>query len=385
MPLYADRVANALHVKLHAFNQVEQKIQADLQALLAALEQFNGMSAADINAAIALVDRSGAKPTVELDAVPPISRFGKHWEHHQEARAWAAEVLNGVTTFAVDGSQIPPSRDLSIPVGLVQIGWFENPHSPAGDYVKDISVEVLSPDDLINGEHGLEEQEVEWRRFQGEFNHAIAFMQAHKKKSALAFIDGPLVVSFIGKYPPQRQRQYIRMVEDLLMCSEETQVPVVGFIDNSYATDLTTLIMHINGYTGRPQVSDAILLRDAMQWGDRNRLYVCSRDDGIPKTDYYEQVCFSYLKTTSENPPARIELPCWVLDHECHNWVFDVIRAECVVGLGYPYPLETADAVAVLSIEDRERFYQLFQQFAIEQTLPLRFSRKSTSKRSRRL
>ena len=385
MPLYADRVANALHMKLHSFNRVEQKIQADLQTLQAALEQFNEMSAADINAAVALLDRSGAKPTTEQDTMQPIVRFGKHWEHHQEARAWAVDVLNGVTTFAVDGSQIPPSRDLSIPVGLVQIGWFENPHSLNEDYIKDISVEVLSPDELTNGEHGLEEQEVEWRRFQGEYNRAITFVQAHAKQPALAFIDGPLIVSFIGKYPPQHQQQYIRMVEDLLAWSEETQVPVVGFIDNSYATDLTTLIMNISGYTGRPQVSDAILLRDAMQWGDRNRLYVCSRDDGIPKTDYYEQVCFSYLKTTSENPPARIELPRWVLDHERHNWVFDVIRAECVVGLGYPYPLETADAVAVLSIEDRERFYQIFQQFAIEQTLPLRFSRKSTSKRSRRL
>lgn len=384
MPLYTDRVASALQTKLHAFTRVEQKTLADLQTLQAALAEFNHMSVAEILMAIAAIDRSGAKPTVEQDTIPPINAFARRWEHHQEARAWAVEVLSGVTTFAVDGSQITPSRDVSIPVALVQIGWFENPHSATGHYVKDISVEVLSPDDLMSSEHGLEEQEVEWRRFEGELKRAMLFMKAHANQLAFAFIDGPLIVSFIGKYPSKRQHQYLRIVEELLACSEETRVPVVGFIDNSYATDLTALIMHVNGYAGRPQVSDAALLRDAMQWGDRNRLYLCSRADGIPQTDYYEQVCFSYLKTTSDNPPARLEMPRWILDQDRHAWVLDVIRAECVIGLGYPYPLETADAVAVLSSEDRERFYQMFQQFAIEQTLPLRFSRKSASKRSRR-
>lgn len=384
MPLYTERITDALHLKRHAFSKVERTLQADLQILTTALEQFNEMSQAEIDAAITALTRSGAKPTCEQDIAAPISKFPMQWSHHQEARAWAASVLGDVTTFAVDGSQIPPSRDLSIPVGLVQIGWFENPHSSTGDYTKDISVEVLSPDELVKGEYGFEEQEVEWRRFQGEIKRAMTFMQARKGQPALAFTDGPLIVSFIGKYSSSRQRQYIGMVEELLACSEETQVPVVGYIDNSYATDLAALVMHVNGHAGRPQVSDAALLQDRMQWGDRNRFYLCSRDDGIPGTSYYEQVVFSYLKTTSENPPARLEMPRWILDQNRHEGVLDIIRAECVIGLGYPYPLETADAVAVLSIEDRERFYQIFQQFAAEQTLPLRFSRKSTSKRSRR-
>jgi hypothetical protein len=46
--------------------------------------------------------------------------------------------------------------------------------------------------------------------------------------------------------------------------------------------------------------------------------------------------------------------------------------------------LETADAVAVLSMQYRDRFYHLFQQFAQQQRLPLRFSRKAVSKRGRR-
>ena len=62
------------------------------------------------------------------------------------------------------------------------------------------------------------------------------------------------------------------------------------------------------------------------------------------------------------------------------------MRAECVVGTGYPYALvETADAVAVLTMQDRERFYRLFQEFEEWERLPLRFSRKAASKRERQV
>ncbi len=62
----------------------------------------------------------------------------------------------------------------------------------------------------------------------------------------------------------------------------------------------------------------------------------------------------------------------------------DVVRAECVVGNGYPYAVETADAVAVITMQDRERFYRVFQEFVEKEGLPLRFSRKAVSKTKRR-
>ena len=41
-------------------------------------------------------------------------------------------------------------------------------------------------------------------------------------------------------------------------------------------------------------------------------------------------------------------------------------------------------AVAVISLQDRERFYATFQQFADKEGLALRYSRKALSKRTRR-
>jgi hypothetical protein len=65
--------------------------------------------------------------------------------------------------------------------------------------------------------------------------------------------------------------------------------------------------------------------------------------------------------------------------------ILDLVRAECVVGAGgYPYAAETADALAVISHADRERFYSLFEQFAHQSGMALVQARKAASKHARR-
>jgi hypothetical protein len=61
-----------------------------------------------------------------------------------------------------------------------------------------------------------------------------------------------------------------------------------------------------------------------------------------------------------------------------------VVRAECIVGTGYPYAIETADALAVITMQDRERFYGVLQDFVRANRINWTFSRKALSKRGRR-
>jgi hypothetical protein len=63
----------------------------------------------------------------------------------------------------------------------------------------------------------------------------------------------------------------------------------------------------------------------------------------------------------------------------------EVVRAEVIAGTGYPYPIEAADAVAVISAPDRAQFYLLFQEFAEREGIHLSFSRKALSKSRRRV
>ncbi len=341
------------------------------------------------------IPRPGALPTAErVEGSPVVRPFAPRWENHQQARAWASERLRGVPTFAIDGSQITPDPSIALPVGAVQIGWFENPHDGDSRYVKDILFEVLPPDELMPDQverQTYPDQLVNARRFELECQQLAAYMRAHAQDPVkpVCFFDGSLVISFAAQMRVEMQRRYIGCILDLLNASEESRVPLVGYIDTSYATDLVSMLRWLNADLARPQrLSDGGLLRPLMRWGDRTEAFACAREDRLfeqlPDLDYYDRVHLVYLKTTADNAPARLDLPAWLLEDGLLEEVVDVVRAECVVGVGYPYAIETADAVAVISMQDRERFYRVLQDFARENRLSWSYSRKALSKRGRR-
>jgi hypothetical protein len=77
-------------------------------------------------------------------------------------------------------------------------------------------------------------------------------------------------------------------------------------------------------------------------------------------------------------------VPAWIYEQSLLDEVVEVVRAECVVGLGYPYALETADQIAVISTRDRDNFFRALQAFAKEHNLDFSASAKIASKRRRR-
>jgi hypothetical protein len=83
-------------------------------------------------------------------------------------------------------------------------------------------------------------------------------------------------------------------------------------------------------------------------------------------------------------PPARIDMPSWIYEDGLLGEVIDVVRAECVVGLGYPYAAETADQAAVISSADRDVFLRALQELAAREKLGFSVSRKVASKGRRR-
>jgi hypothetical protein len=392
--LRTDRVLAALEAKAGQFSGHNAEVSGALKAYNAALKELASLGRAEVDARLGAVPWPGARPTAEHDAYPDlVIPFHADWRSHQQARDWARDVLGGRPTIAVDGSQIAPTKDVSLPVGAVQIGWFVNQHAQGAPYVKEIAFDVLSPDELADedeGGGGLSDWRVNARRFVGECEKIAELMVAHRDVDVkpICFFDGSLVISFAGQMRPERQRVYVDAVTDLLRVSAETRVPLVGYIDTSFASDLLAMLDVLTGQAASRRISDGALLRARMAWGDRTSAWVCARDDLVPAVGggkYYHDVCFIYLKTTADGPPARLDVPRWLLDGGELDRVVDVVRAECVVGNGYPYAVETADAVAVITAEDRARFYRLFQAFAEKKGLPLRVARKAASKRGRRV
>ncbi len=391
--LHRGRVIAALEEKSERFAGYQISMGDARHVYQEALERVAGMTRAQIETRLGGIPSPGARPTAEHDGKGLIVPFNQRWENHEQARKWARGVLFGVPTVAVDGSQIPPSKEISVPVGAVQIGWFVNPHDQGRDYVKAVDFQIIAPDELVDDEDafhspnvlGFPDRRVNARRFVQECEKLVALMEEAKDATVkpVCFFDGSLVISFAGHMDLPLQREYVGAVTALLAASEAYRVPLVGYVDGSYARDLVAMIHHLADLEGQRSVSDGALLRPRMGWGDRSVAYVCAREDAVEQR-YYERVVFVYVTTTAGGLPARLDVPRWVLDEADLDYVVDVVRAECVVGNGYPYALETADAVAVITQRDRERFYRLFQEFAERTGLPLQFNTKAMSKRKRR-
>jgi hypothetical protein len=422
--LHKGKLQAALNLKRGQFSLYDGSFSEQLQSYRHALEtlrvrytssaQLEGMLPPDNPG----MPSAGARPTLEFDRWLvhatqddyrlPVFPFGREFANHEQARQWA-ECIEGITTVAVDGSQLLPWRDASIPVALIQVGFFINPHTPGRTYTKDVRLEVLAPDEIMEesrnesadpDSYPYSDMQVTLRRYLLEIDTLCMQMQqcANARRagdpahSPVVFFDGSLVVSFALTMPNPYRDRYIDSALSLLRTSEQLRVPLIGYIDTSYARDMITMLRRLDATERQPvlrdtrKIHDALLWHGRLRWGDRTPAMICSRSDILESYGQYRNsVAFCYLQATSHRPPARLEFPRWMLDEGLVEPVMDVVRAEIIAeGSGYPYAIETADAVSVITMQDRSEFYAHFQEFLRRQGVDFTFSTKSMSKSRRR-
>lgn len=402
--LYRELLSSELDKQREDFGRFARAQAQDLNDYLEKLARLCEKSGAEINSQLQGRENVGAIPSKEMDAAKNfLFSFEQSWRNHEEARAWAAEILQNRTTFAADGSQLFAESEVSMPVGAIQIGWFENPHDDTLKYEKNAYFRILAPDKLLAPEEPIiPETKVGQFRFEAEIEKAKDFL--HKKqgwrergeKMPLAFYDGTLLLS-TAHPKTDLQETFTNELVALAKVSRATEVPLVGYVDRSYARDLLALLNACDGKAQPNQqtLDDVSILRAATEdfpqtlknWGDRT-VFCYSKRRGLnalidPQTDK-SLVGFTYLQTTAESVPARLDVPAWIYEQGLLNEVLDVVRAECVIGLGYPYALETADQTAVITLRDREIFLRALQDFAMREKLAFNVSRKAASKGRRR-
>ncbi|MEO6334012.1 MAG: DNA double-strand break repair nuclease NurA, partial [Pyrinomonadaceae bacterium] len=359
-------------------------------------------SFADIERRLASGDKIAAVPSGEIADGSFTRRFEKTWENHEQARHWAAEVLDTRVTFAADGSQIYTGKETLVPIAAVQIGWFENPHDIDSSYEKNARFQLLTPADLLSEweEPMNPDIRVEAARYLGEVERLGEFLekkagwQSRGERMPLAFFDNPLLVPFSQK---GLQKKFLDATVGLVRQSKDAGVPIVGYVDRSFSRDILSMLEgFIDGESrSASAVFDASVLRgrkkDASRaldsWGDRTCFCYSTRrgleaflDPLTGKSD----VGFAYLQTTADSAPARLDVPAWIYENGILDEVIDIVRAECVVGLGYPYVLETADQAAVISTRDREVFFRALQELTTREKLDFSVARKDASKQRRR-
>lgn len=402
--LYRELLTGELHNQREDFQNYVREQANDLSFYLNALREIEKLNCAEIKQKLTYTENVGAIPADEIDNRKSFTFcFKQSWSNHEQARAWAAEVLRNRTTFAADGSQLYAEKETSLPIAAIQIGWFENPHNDEFSYEKNAHFYVLSPEKLLSqDEPVIPETKVGQYRFEAEIEKAKEFLEKKTgwrergERMPLAFYDGTLLLS--TPHPETgMQANFTNKLVELVRFSRDTEVPIIGYVDRSYARDLLTLLDTYTRKTdtGIKNLHDSTILHAEIDdtppvlqsWGDRtcfcysNRRGLSAFND--PETGK-SLVGFTYLQTTGESAPARIDVPSWIYEQGLLEEVLNTIRAECVIGLGYPYALEAADQTAVITVRDREIFLRALQDFAVREKLNFSVSRKSVSKGRRR-
>ncbi|WP_088891083.1 DNA double-strand break repair nuclease NurA [Leptolyngbya ohadii] len=389
MTLKPSQIHQILTRKREEFTAFNREVWEHLQQYRSALKVLSAQGESEVQQLLSqCAGTTGARLLESLAlAKQGVISSGLVWQNKEQSLAWVRDRLTGIRTFAVDGSQIYPGKDLSIPIALVQIGWFENPHLPTGGYEKDIALDVMTPIDLQAGNSGEPvDRRVNMRRFEMETQRLVKYIQDHAyAEDCLVFLDGSLVATFAQVFDAESRQFYVRCLLDLLRSSEKYRVPLVAYIDTSYAQDLAVMLRTLYDLPPSDTIHDAQLLNKMMAWGDRTPLFLCER---LGILDQYEEqhdrIAFTYLKTTRDNYPARIEMPIWMFEEGITDRIMDWVRGEVIIGGGYPYVIETADQTAVLQANDRQVFFQILQDWAEAEEINLRFSRKMVSKVRRR-
>lgn len=401
--LNLDDLKEKFKAKRDDFVNFSDSQKRDLEDYLRVLGAMIDLGSEKIKARLADSENVGALPSAEIDGAKSfLVGFGISWKNHEESRNWAAEILKNRTTFAADGSQYYSEKDTSLPVGAVQIGWFENPHSSDERYEKNTELTILSPKDLLeNQEEPLKpESRISEEMFIGEVKKIADFVskkrgwEERNERMPLAFFDRPMLLPFAAAQD-KLQKKFVEELVTLIRHSRDCRVPVVGYVDRGFSRDLLNMINSFSANSARPTLYDASLLgtktpegkKIIEHWGDRTP-FCYSKRKGLeafidPKTDT-PLVGFTYLQTSGDTMPSRLDIPSWVYEERLLEELIDVVRAECVVGVGYPYALETADQTAVFTFKDREVFLKALQGFAEKNKLDFSVSRKNTSKNRRR-
>ena len=186
--LIREKVITALERKREQFLRFRNEQRYQGEQVAGKLDAFLAHNRAAILEKLALADIEwpGALPTAEIDRADRLCiPFGQTWQSHDAARAWAQPILQDAPVAAVDGSQIMPTKDIALPLGAVQIGWFVNYHESGGRYEKDVSFEVLAPNELGDEADDLESGFPDWRvnqqRFVGECEQLCVLMEQSTK------------------------------------------------------------------------------------------------------------------------------------------------------------------------------------------------------------
>lgn len=380
----------------------------------ALLDEQTSSSAAEIREAVSGTF-ADALPTAEFDALDGLTvpfQLATEWTSHESAGRWASDVLDGLPTVAVDGSELEPTTELNIPVSLVQVVSYANHHTTDGEYSLDAEMTVVPPDEVVVGPDDgsysyVDESQAQHARYERETETVRRLIEeyANHDPPPVVLYDGSLSVSYANLFNDETTRRYVDAMAELLAASHAHEVPIIGYIAGSQSSDVADLVRKL-----RPTaLGETSLARDAAifgplleTWGSRTALFQSQRDRSLQQLQtiyrgeeyvFGNRLRFAYADFGEGASLDRLEAPQWLSETDApvgwpgetmFEYAFRAVQAEAAVGQGYPEAIQVVDSEAVLTGSDRDSLLRMLLRLGEDAGFPVEWNPKDRSKRRRR-
>jgi hypothetical protein len=338
--------------------------------------------------------------------------------HAQEAEAYFSipswqGILNQIcavkpmqqayAVLGVDGSQIYPDRhQVHVQQALINTGGMgiAYEHDDPVMLFSEPELSALERVDALTGE--LIVVTADWINFEREareFEMGLLFAQMMEQKTGkkpILLFDGTLLFLHLLSASITDRTYFFDRYTHALSALQEAGILYASYLSAPRNKDLIHLLKlglcrfaranckpcH-EAYDQFPceavdSFFDRDLMKEVLPLGHRTIFFKTAKNSLLPYSDSMYPY-FAYLH--SEHEVGRIELPAWIVkDQSLADSVCSVIMDQIKKGHGYPLILAEAHEQAVVKQADKEYFYYVCMQQAIEQNIPLYYSEKSIKK-----
>ena len=308
-------------------------------------------------------------------------------------QAWCAEALRDRFVVSVDGSQIYPEGHLRFACAVVNVGSVSYLYTEPVQYQGLSRPRLLVADDLLTSDGGsvqrlLSKEALDLERLKAEVQHASELLESAKPRESFLFMDGPLIYSFLEPRTEVTKRRVVETLLKLLELCDRKQVFIVGYLAASRSADWVNTLRYtvlcdriptackecvadcrgIKNVACYPLIglTDASIYASILAPGERSSSFTVQRNIlGYYKSvscDYREKISATYIKLP-DGEVVRLEFPFydWMSDEDLER-IHSVTLAQSILGFGYPYVLIRAHEKAVITMPEREGFYDILDR-----------------------
>jgi hypothetical protein len=308
-------------------------------------------------------------------------------------QVWCAETLRDRFVVSVDGSQIYPEGHLRFACAVVNVGSVSYLYTEPVQYQGISRPRLLVADDLLTSGGGsvqrlLSKEALDLERLKAEVQHASELLETAKPRQSFLFMDGPLIYSFLEPRTEVTKRRVVETLLKLLELCDKKQVFVIGYLAASRSADWVNTLRYtvlcdriptgckecvadckgIKNVACYPLIglTDSSIYASILAPGERSSSFTVQRNIlGYYKSgscDYREKISATYVKLAG-GEVVRLEFPFydWMSDEDLER-IHSVTLAQSILGFGYPYVLIRAHEKAVITMPEREGFYDVLDR-----------------------